>query len=69
MIDLIDVFKLAPHQYGDVVIDGGSEINHQWHIARLTGVAILGGIDFSTGTNKNNVQLFPCPQSPGTHGH
>ena len=38
MIDLVDVFILAPHQHGDVVIDGGSEINHQSCIARLTGL-------------------------------
>ena len=49
MIDLIHVFILAPHQHGDVVIDRGGEINHQSHIARLTGIAILGVIGFATG--------------------
>ena len=49
MIDLINIFVLAPHQHGDVVIDGGSEIDHQSHIARLKGFAILGVIRFSTG--------------------
>ena len=32
MIDLIDVFILAPHQHGYVVIDGGSKIDHQSHL-------------------------------------
>ena len=49
MIDLIHVFILAPYQHGDVVIDSGSKINDQSHIARLTGVAILGVIGFITG--------------------
>ena len=66
MIDLIRVFILAPHQHGDVVIDRGCEINHQSHIARLTGVAILGVIWFATGhivkQKQCNVQLFRCPQ-------
>ena len=49
MIDFIDVFILAPHQDGDVVIDRGSKTNHQSHIARLAGVAMLGIIRFATG--------------------
>ena len=67
MIDLIHVFILAQHQQGDVVIDGGSEINHQSHIGRLTGVAILGVIGFAAGhiVEHKHRQLFPCPQSLG----
>ena len=48
-IDPIDVFVLGPHQHDDIVIDRCSEIVHQTHIARLTGVAILGIIGFTTG--------------------
>ena len=72
MIDLIAVFILAPHQYGDV-IDGGSEINHQSHIVRLTGVAIMGVIDFSTGhivkqKQRAVVPLFPITEHPWPSG-
>ena len=66
MIDLINVFVLALHQHGDVVIDGGSEINHQSHIARLTWVAILGVIRFSTGYIVKQKERAVVPLSPIT---
>ena len=68
MIDVLDVFILAPLQYDDVVIDGGSEIDHQSHIFRLTGVAILGVIDFSSGHIVRQKQRAVVPLSPIT-GH
>ena len=49
MIDLIHVFILAPYHHRDVVTHGSRKINDQSHIARLTGVAILGVIGFATG--------------------
>ena len=66
MIALIDVFVLAPHQHGDVVIDSGSEINHQLHIARLTGFTILGVIGFSTGYFVKQKQCAIVSLSPIT---
>ena len=66
MIDLINIFVLAPHQHGDVVIDGGSEINHQSHIARLKRFAILGVICFSTGYIVQQKQRAVVPLSPIT---
>ena len=66
MIDLIDVFILAPQQHGDVVIDGRSEVNHQSHIARLTEFAILGVISFSTGHMVEQKQRAVVPLSPVT---
>ena len=72
MTDLIHVFILAPHQHGDVVIDRGSEINHQSHIARLTGVAILGVIGFAAGHIVEHKQRAVVPLSPITgqqHGN
>ena len=63
MINLIHVFILAPHQRGDVVIDRGCEINHQSHIARLTGFAILGVIGFATGHIVEQEQRAVLPLS------
>ena len=48
------------------MIDGGSEINHQSHIARLTGVAILGVIGFATGHIVEHKQPAVVPLSPVT---
>ena len=72
MIDLINIFVPAPHQHGDVVIDGGSEIDHQLHIARLKGFAILGVIRFSIGYIVKQKQRAVVPLSPITgqqHGN
>ena len=72
MIDLINIFVLAPQQHGDVVIDGSSEIDHQSHIARLKGFALLGVILFSTGYIVNQKQRAVVPLSPITgqqHGN
>ena len=66
MIDLVHVFILVPHQDGDVVIDRGSEINHQSHIARLTGVAILGVIGFAAGHIVEHEQRAVVPLFPIT---
>ena len=66
MIDLIHVFILAPQQHGDVVIDCGGEINHQSHIARLTGVAILRVIGFATGHIVEQERRSVLPLSPIT---
>ena len=66
MIDLIHVFILAPHQHGDVVIDRGCEINHQSHIVRLMGVAILVVIGFATGHMIEQKQRAVLPLSPIT---
>ena len=63
MIDLIHVFILAPHQHGDVVIDRGGEINHQSHIARLTGVTLLGVIGFAAGHIVEHEQRAVLPLS------
>ena len=72
MIDLIHVFILALHQHGDVVINGGSGINHQSHIARLTGVAILGITGFAAGHIVEHKQRAVVSLSPITeqqHGN
>ena len=72
MIDLIHVFILAPHQHGDVVLDRGCEVNHQSHIARLRGVAILGLIGFATGNMVEQEQRAVLSLSPITrqqHGN
>ena len=72
MIDLVHVFVLAPHQHGDVVIHRGAEIIHQSHIARLTGVAILGVIGFAAGHIVEHEQRAVVPLSPITgqqHGN
>ena len=72
LIDLIHVFVLTPHQHGDVVIDRSGEINHQSHIARLAGVAILGVIGFATGHIVEQEQRAVLSLSPITrqqHGN
>jgi len=72
MVDLIDVFVFTPHQHGDIVIDRGSEIDHQTHIARLTGVAIQGVIGFTTGyivEQKQRTILVLYPITGQQHGN